>query len=473
MNTFKSKSIDTISYRAVIIGLVALGMLIPLSLVAQVVTERGDRYQAVLSDIANNWGQQQNILAPVLVIPFTETIMVPSRVNDLNRKHLMVNKAVHINRTAQFLPDTLEIKVDLKPEERMRGIFKSLVYNAEIELDASFSDIDIESLSNNIDEIHWDKSWVSVGLSDTRAIDSIDKFTWNDIAGEFGPGTKLKYLPTGFHGPLGSLESAPTSGVPNKLHLAMSVKGSDSFKFAPLARQTTVIMQSTWPHPSFQGDALPRSREVTEDGFHATWKIPHLARSYPQKWIDGGYDSVLPEVNISEVDLHEFTAGVSFFEPVSLYTQITRTVKYGLLFIGLTFITLFIFELGISKKLHVIQYVLIGVSLSLFYLVLLSLSEHIAFLKAYMTSACLVVLMISCYTWLTLGSVKRGAIVLIMLSALYSVLYTLLQLEDFALLFGTALLVFVVMLLMFVTRNIKSVAPAKTDVLLDTEIPET
>lgn len=468
MNTIKSKAIDTMSYRAVIIGLVALGMLIPLSLVAQVVTERGERYEAVLVDIAKNWGQQQSLLAPVLVVPFTETVLVPSRIVGEDGKTLKINKPIHSQRTAQFLPDTLDIQVHLKDQERMRGIFKSLVYNADVVLDASFTNIDIESMSDNVGEIHWDKAWISIGLSDTRAIDSIDKFTWNDISEEFGPGTKLKHLPSGFHGPLESIDSTGIGKKTSKLHLAMSVKGSDSFRFAPLARQTTVVMDSTWPHPSFQGDALPQSRKITENGFEATWKIPHLARNYPQQWLGGelGFSG-------STVDLHEFTAGVSFYEPISLYSQIMRTVKYGLLFIGLTFLTLFVFELGIAKQLHMIQYVLIGVSLSLFYLVLLSLSEHIEFLKAYLIAACLVVFMITCYTWMTLGSFKRASVVFVMLGALYSVLYSLLQLEDFALLLGTALLVFVVMLLMYLTRNIKAAIPLKTDIPADTEIPAT
>jgi len=211
-------------------------------------------------------------------------------------------------------------------------------------------------------------------------------------------------------------------------------------------------MQSTWPHPSFVGSTLPNQYEISDEGFSANWSVPHLARNYQQTWVD----------TQRNINLFEFTAGVSLFEPVSLYSQVTRAVKYGLLFIGLTFLTLFIFELSIKRRLHMVQYALIGIALSLFFLVLLSLSEHIAFIKAYFSAALLSISMISGYVWMALRNAQRAATVFLLLTALYAVLYSLLQFEDYALLVGTALLVFVVMALMYVTRNIQ-----KTESVID------
>lgn len=233
----------------------------------------------------------------------------------------------------------------------------------------------------------------------------------------------------------------------------MNVAGSGSFNFAPFGEKTRVSMTSTWPHPSFQGDSLPDQHSITNEGFSADWDIPHLARNYPQAWMD---DS--EEVNVSE-----FIAGVSMFEPVSLYSQVTRAVKYGILFIGLTFLTLLIVELAINKRMHIVQYGLIGISLCLFFLVLLSLSEHIAFAKAYIAAAALTITMICVYTAAVLSSVARGAGVGVLLVSLYAVLYSLLKLEDYALLVGTALLVVVVMVLMIVTRGIRQAGDSEAE----------
>jgi inner membrane protein len=435
---------ESLTVRSVIIAVLALVMLIPLGLVGNVVNERDYRYRSVLSDIASTWGEAQTLLAPVVAVPFTETIVREEKVTDEDGKSRLVKREAHYQKTAHFLPEHLDIDIRLTDEIRRRGIFESLVYRATIEIDASFDGFDVKSLSNNTSEVHWDQAWLAVGLSDTRAINSVDDFQWNNSPRELAPGTRLQYLSSGFHATLGSALQA-TRRESHTLRIAMNVNGSDAFRFAPLGETTRVELSSVWPHPSFQGDALPDQHNISADGFNARWTIPHLARNYPQRWMSGR----------NEIDLREFTAGVSMFEPVSLYSRVTRAVKYGILFIGLTFLTLLIFEMSIDRKLHVIQYVLIGSALCLFFLVLLSLSEHMRFHQAYASAAILVIAMIGSYTWLVLRSMVRAAGVMAMLIALYAVLYSLLQLEDYALLMGTALLVFVLMVLMFVTRSIQ------------------
>ncbi len=439
---------ESLTLRSIIIGVLALLMLVPLGLVNETVDERGFRYNSVLNDIASTWGQPQTLSAAIVVVPYVESVQTEETITDANGEQRIVDKVRLVTHNAYFLPDTLKIDVNIADEMRQRGIFKSLVYNADVMVQADFESFDVNSLSDNISTIHWNKAWLTIGLSDTRAINSVKSFKWQNIDKALSPGTRINEIASGFHAELNLNEIDFSHKGAKKLELSMNVKGSGTFQFTPFGETTNVSISSTWPHPSFSGSALPNDHRIDNDGFDATWTIPHLARNYQQRWSNSQ----------EHVNLLEFTAGVSMFEPVSLYSQVTRAVKYGLLFIGLTFLTLFIFEMAIDRKLHIVQYALIGVALSLFFLVLLSLSEHTAFIAAYASAAMLTISMISCYVWMALRSFIRASMVFLMLTGLYAILYSLLQFEDFALLVGTGLLVFVVMVLMFLTRNIQQQA---------------
>ena len=221
-------------------------------------------------------------------------------------------------------------------------------------------------------------------------------------------------------------------------------------------------MKSDWPHPSFQGNVLPDEHEVTNEGFLAKWSIPNLARNFPQIWT----------LENQTFNVNEFSAGVNLFEAVSLYSQITRAIKYGVLFFALTYITFLIFELGIGRRLHIVQYGIIGLALSMFYLTLLSMAEHAGFFNAYISAALIIIVMISLYAYAAIRSLGRTGIIALLLSGLYIMLYSLLKLEDYALMAGTVLLLIILAVLMFLTRNIgkdKKVSQEKenTDLLID------
>ena len=180
------------------------------------------------------------------------------------------------------------------------------------------------------------------------------------------------------------------------------------------------------------------------DGFDATWTVPHLARNYPQLWT----------LETQTFDIDEFVAGVDLFESVSLYSQIIRAIKYGVLFLVLTYVTFLLFEMGIGQRLHVIQYGVIGLAISMFYLTLLSLAEHTGFSKAYLSAAAIIIVMISLYVQAALKRVGRTSIITLLLVGLYSLLYSLLRLEDYALLAGVALLLVVLGVMMYLTRHV-------------------
>lgn len=432
---------DSLTVRSIVIGVIALIMLIPLGMVGGVVDERNYLYQTVLEDIGNTWGRQQVLLGPVLVIPYTDKIVHQETVTDNNGHQQTIDTVVYRKHSALFLPKSLAINADLEEQFRNRGLYSSLVYTAEVKLSSQFDSPDVGSLSEHIDKIHWNKAYLTMGLSDTRAINSVSSLNWDGTEQTLSPGTQLlPLLQQGFHAKLKEFEADGT----HQLELTMNINGSRGFRFAPFGETTRASITSSWPHPSFQGSVLPAQHQISGDGFHAQWEIPHLARSYPQSWTHNG----------AEFNLYEFTTGVDMFEPVSLYSQLTRATKYGVLFIGLTFLTFLIFELTLQAKLHFVQYGLTGISLSLFFLVLLSLSEHIAFLKAYLAASTLTIGMITLYAAAALKSISRAVIIFVLLTSLYIVLFSLLQLEDYALLMGTGLLILVVMVLMYVTRHL-------------------
>ncbi len=450
--------LDSITLRMILVAFLGLVMLIPLAFVDDIVDERHGLYQSVLRDIAGSWGEQQTLSAPLLVVPYVERFDTKENVRDKNGHVQTISRTKRTLDAAVTLPHTLDIRLTLSEAFRRRGIYQSLVYNAEITLSGTFASRPaVEELSEHIERIDWHKAYLVFGLSDTRAIHEVAALKWNDTEWPLSPGTRqTKLVEAGFHAPLGDELSQSQGG--HRFELRFSVNGSEAFLFAPLGQTTEVHMTSTWPHPSFIGKVLPGQYTVRSDGFDANWAIPHLARHYPQLW----------SLNRASYDVNSFTAEVRLFEPVFLYSLVTRAVKYGLLFIALTFMIFLIFEVTVQARLHVVQYGLIGLALTLFYLTLLSLAEHIDFLPAYLSASSIIILMITCYTAAALRSAVRATIIFVLLIGLYTLLYSLLQLEDYALLMGTGLLLAVVIVLMYVTRHMRSgTAGEEADELAD------
>lgn len=432
---------------AVLVGL----MNIPLGMVADIVNERNYLYQGVLNDISNTWGQRQSLQGPALIVPYTEKIVTVKVLADTNGFEHKVNKTHYNERTAIILPEDLNIDANLLTTTRKRSLYEALVYTADVKITGNFLRPDINSLSKHIDEIHWDKAWFTLGISDTQAINKISTLSWDmpnttNQQIDFGPSTKLtKTIVNGFHAPIDLTTSDSVSADDSfNFSLTMNVNGSNGFYFSPFGKTTDVTISSDWPHPSFQGNVLPEDPEISGQGFKANWSIPHLARSYPQLWT----------METHAFDAQEFVAGVNLFEADSLYSKITRAIKYGSLFFILTYITFLLFELGIGKRLHIVQYGMIGLALSMFYLTLLSLAEQTGFFTAYLSAAGIIIAMISLYAYAALRSIGRTGLIATLLSGLYFMLYSLLKLEDHALLGGTVLLLVVLAVMMFLTRNI-------------------
>ena len=443
----QTKSFFTsLTFRSVLIGLLMLLMLIPLMMVDGIVSERGRYYHQVVRDISSGWGQDQAVMGPVLAVPYVVHQTSVETVTDNNGKTRTVSRDIFKDKTMILLPEVLNINVDLKEAHRKRGIYDSLVYKAEIELSGHFDLSDLPQESGKY-SIRWRKAWLAVGVRDTKAINSTTPLNWDGSRAKFEPGTRMtKIIPNGFHASMANtVGGSQKGGLRPEFKIKLSINGSKGFKFAPLGETTFAKISSGWPHPSFQGDVLPKSKIISKAGFKADWVIPHLARNYPQSWL----------MDKEEYHLQELITGVDLFTPVSLYAKVKRAVKYGALFIGLTFLTFLVFEVTVKARLHLIQYAIIGLSLSLFYLLLISLSEQIPFMMAYIYAACTIVGIITLYTFAVLRSFGKGLFILVLLGSLYAALYFILQMEDYALIAGSGVMLFVLVILMIATRNIQ------------------
>jgi len=435
---------NSIAVRFVIIGLIALMMLIPLGKIGSVVDERSGLYDKVLRNIASQWGSPQEITGPMLVIPITEKYDVIETSKDAKGEEKKTTKVVRKERNIIVLPKQLQTKIALQEHYRYRGIYKSLVYGADVAVEGDFILPDIAKLTDHLEVIRYEKAYMIMGLSDPKAIEEVSTLSFGALKASFEPGTKLalKGIEAGFHAPLALHEGTKTY----PFHFTLKANGSSYLRFSAFGEKSKIMVNSSWEHPSFQGAILPTKRQIGAGGFEATWEIPSLARNFPQTWIHENHT----------YNLGSLLTGVDLYEPVALYALVNRSIKYGVLFILLTFLTFLIFEVTQKSKLHYVQYVLIGFSLGLFFLVLLSLSEHIAFLSAYVVASMITILSISLYTWFSSRSKRHAGMIFVLLLALYAILYSLLQMEDYALLMGTGLLLAVLFVLMWITRNLRS-----------------
>ena len=424
------------------IGVLAIISLSVLGLLEGITDERGRLYSNVTDEIGDTWGNSQTISGPVLVIPFsyqtveTKTYKLNSGEDKTKRTHRTIYDKMVI------LPEQLNLNINLDYDFRYRGIYQAMVYNAVLDGEANFPKHDFTT-GNYKDysrlKINYQDSYLSFGVSDNKAIQKVSKFTMDDKTLKLNSGTNLTNtgIEQGFHSPV----DIKVASEKFQVKFAIDFRGSRSIAVLPLAEDSNLQISSNWQHPSFHG-MLPNTRELSENGFVARWELSHLARNYPQSFRASQQPSVT-----------EVSAETMLFEPVTHYSKVKRSVKYGILFICLTFLALYVFDLKKKVNFSLIQYCLVGASLSIFYLLLLSLSEHLGFLAAYIVASLVAVLSIASYVGFAAKSIKSATLMVGLLVSLYSVLYSILQLEQFALLTGSLFLVLIIFALMYATRH--------------------
>ncbi|MEH6630941.1 MAG: cell envelope integrity protein CreD [Halopseudomonas aestusnigri] len=435
--------------KAVIIGFLTLLMLIPTALVHDLMNERHSLYRSVLYETDQEWGQEQTIAAPLLVIPYT----TEARVTDSNGK----DKIVVGHDKLIILPDQLKLKSNLEHGFRERSIYKSLVYTADVKGSASFH-LDPPPIKN-LQKINYDQAYIAIALTDNSGIGSSPTVILAGNELELTPGTGLSndFLSRGFSAQIDPKQDLSTFSV----EFATTLRGSRNISAIPLGMNTQIEITADWPHPSFR-QFLPSTRDITSDNFSATWEVSHLSRNYPQVFN-----------NSDNLNLGEIIAEAQLFEPVSHYGTSIRAAKYGIMFVALTYLMLLVFEFTRGIRLHLVQYLLVGVSLSVFYLLLLTLSEHISFSLSYTLAAGVTVLSIASYITAATRDKTNGLAIGVLLSTLYGFLYSILQMEDYALTMGSGLLLLVLLVMMYMTRNLNRVPEKQRDnISSDKEILE-
>jgi len=421
----------SIGVRLVIIGVLILALLIPSAFVRTLVRERANRRREAIQEITSKWSTNQVIGGPLITIPYTESWKDEEGVTKTVTKYL------------QVLPETLNIEGEIYPEIRYRGIYQAVVYNTQLDLSGEFSFERLQTLNIPLDQVLWDDAFISVNISDMRGINEYVELKWGEQAVLFEPGIKRgnELFDSGISVRI-PLDPSNVAGMNYGLHL--DLKGSEALSFLPLGKTTRVKLGSSWTNPSFDGAFLPAQHQIDSQGFSADWQVLDLNRNYPQTWVE----------NVAKKTVYASEFGVNLFSPVDIYTQTTRAVKYMIMFIGLTFLVFFLVEVFSNNKIHPIQYLLIGISLCIFYLLLLSLSEHINFGLAYLISSLSVVILIGTYVRSALEKRVIPVITAGMLSILYGFLYILLQNQDYALLIGSVGLFIIVAVIMYTTRKV-------------------
>jgi inner membrane protein len=424
--------------RLAIVGVIVLAMLIPLSFVGGITSERQSYYETAFHDIANAWGHAQHLTGPFIAIPEVHRYRTEDPDGQATwREHRHVR--VH-------LPDELQMQAEISHQFRHRSIYSVPVYAAAVAVSGAF---ELPQIRDDQIQVLWDEAELLLGLTHTQAITAMSDLTFAGAQLSFAASTGQPWLGSGVHVDLPDLEAG------EKLPFAfeLDANGTRSFGFTPLGAENEINLASTWPHPSFSGRYLPKEYSVDDDGFTSSWSVHALARDLPANWLIGAY----------EADLSASLAGVSLFQPITSYTVIDRGIKYGILFIGLTFLTFVCFEMMTVIRFHYIQYGVVGAGLVLFYLALLSLSEHVPFVWAYIAATALLSLLVSWYVWVMTHRRRLAVWVFEILVALYVCLYVLLKLEAYSLLVGTGVLFVGLFALMWATKHLTGEAGADAE----------
>lgn len=444
------KSRNFVIFKVLTIGFLSLLLLIPTAMIGELISEREQRRNEAINEIDAKWGNRQAIAGPILTVPYKKIVQQDG-------------KAIELLEYAHFLPDSLFVKGSITPEMRQRGIYQVVVYNSALKFEGAFSQPNFNDFNISPDKVLWNEAVVSVGIPDMRGIKENIAIKWNGkdmnarpglakdllLGGSLPQGTERMMLeknPSSLGAGSGinskvALDSVNTKKIPYSFDL--NLNGSEGLDFAPLGSQTDVELASTWADPNFGGAFLPDEREVSDKGFTAEWKVLQLNRNFPQSWLGNVNQGVLSSA-----------FGVNLLIPVDEYQKNSRSIKYAILFIALTFLIFFFSEVMNKKRIHPMQYLLVGLALVLFFSLLLSLTEHLNFNLAYFISSLLTILMVTLYSKHIFKNVQMSLLQAGIMIIVYGFIFAILQLQDYSLLVGSIGLFIILAIVMFISRKI-------------------
>jgi inner membrane protein len=445
----KGKFMQSLTFKGIAIALLILILLIPGVMIQDLIKERQERSRETVQKINDKWSRSQTLCAPLLLVPYTTTKL------DKDKKFYYEDHTLYIT------PKDLKINATLIPEERHYGIYKAILYKSDIHFEGNFSALAGLKIDNS--ELHFNKAQIAIGITDLRGVTQNPDFKIGDQPLETTVGVVKLFSvsePVAVENLAGSssrssyLRTANVSGKTlivnlkdinwaDSLHFncVLQLNGSSAISFIPIGQHTAVALDGQWQSPSFIGCFSPEST-VGKEQFDASWNILSFNREIPETWSDD---------NIANLGDNSF--GVNLIETVDHYQQNMRSAKYALMFIALTFIVFFFVEIFTKKPIQFFQYLLVGIALILFYSLLLSLSEQIGFGWAYLTASFVTISMITIYFYSLIKQKLAAFILAGIMLILYAFLYIILQIEDFALLFGSIFLFVILGVIMFVSNK--------------------
>jgi inner membrane protein len=436
----------SITVRMIIVGILTLVLLIPLAYIKSLISERQYNQESVVREINQKWGEEVLFMGPVLKVPYKTYTKTIKRDSETKEKYTEVTEHFH---EAYFLPKSLDVKSDINPEVKKYSIYQSVVYNANLKASGHFEALDFSAENVKPEDVLWDQAKIIIKTSNLKGIS-------NKVKIKLG-GQTLAFLPK-YSGNKGqynyqlSMNALETGLVPEKLmpkegklnfSFDIEYNGSKQLRMIPIGEETKLNVKSTWADPSFVGTYLPYNPDkINDNGFDAQWKVLNINRAFPQSFFDE-----LP-------DLSEFAFGVELKLLADQYQQSTRSAKYGYLVIALTFLVFFLFQTISKVEIHPFQYLMIGIALTMFYILLISISEHTNFSVAYLISSASVVALITLYSKSILKTLKFTAFIAGSLIALYVFIYVIIQMENYALITGSIGLFVILAMVMFASKKI-------------------
>jgi len=424
-------------FKAALIGALVLVMMVPAALVRQIVRERSERAREVETEILESWGGELRFAGPVLRVPCTRLEEATLR----DDKGKTTKELTETRFDLWVAPSRTSIEADLETTRKSRGIFSVPVFSGLVRVDAAFDVAEaLAGLAAN-EKARLSEAEIVVALENQKGLRGIERPTWGGAALSFKPGDAgLGLLSGGIHA---AAPVAPDGRA--SLGMALSVQGGGRVRLLPLGVDVVAAVRSDWTAPSYRGDYLPGEQTLDDGGFSALWTVSHLSRGTPLYWTGSAR---------GDDRLSQAFFGVDLLEVLDLYALNDRAVKYAILFIVVPFLAMFLIETLGKRAIHPVQYALAGIANLVFYLLLLSLSEHVSFGAAYLSSAAAVSAMVFVYTWSLFKDLSKAWYMGPVMAGSYLYLFITLQSEDWALLIGSVGAFCVVGVVMFATRKI-------------------
>lgn len=424
-----SNKIQTsLTIKLLTIGVLILLLLIPLDMVQDLIRDREYRNYEAINEVNKLWGSHQTLKGPVLSIPYKE--YVKEKVND--------DEVVRVlSHRLQVFPKVLNYTGEVNPEKLHRGIYEVAVYKGDIDISGTFQFKDVMEWGVDTTDILWDQATLNFGMTDLGSVQNKVMVDWNGSGKEFKPGVSGTGLfGTGIHVPV-KLEQNDTY----KFNIQLKLNGSQNLKFIPLGGITEAHLSSKWGNPKFSGDFIPDERSVSDNGFEANWTVLDLNRP-------------IPSVLKTNIDVERYAFGVDFILPANQYQKSTRSAKYAMLVIALTFLVFFFIQILQKVNLHSLQYILVGLALVIFYTLLVSISEFLSFNASYLIAAGATILLVVFYMQGILKNIKFSTIIFGFMTLIYGFIFTIINLEDTSLLIGSIGLFITLAVVMLISRKV-------------------